>query len=238
MLSQIRRSSGLLVMGGIALIGGLAVMATLAMRNWLEPQQPPHEQREEIALPAPHMRDEMSVAEALRRRRSHREFAETALSIQELSQLCWAAQGITDPEQGRRTAPSAGAIYPIALYVVNQNGIFEYEPNRNTLSRIVAGDERRTLQVAALDQECVGAAPVCLAITMDVARTASKYGSRAERYCLLEAGHVAQNVLLEATAVGLVGVPVGAFDDRRVAEALHLPRNLRPVYLLPLGHPR
>ncbi len=180
----------------------------------------------------------MALVEALTSRRSRREFSGKALSLGQVAQLCWAAQGITDDVQGSRTAPSAGALYPITVFVVDANGVYGYEPGRHALRPALAGDLRRQLQAAALDQPCVGEAPLCLVITMDVAHTASRYGSRAERYCLLEAGHVAQSVLLQATALGLAGVPVGAFEDHRVAATLELPPNLYPVYLVPVGYPR
>jgi SagB-type dehydrogenase family enzyme len=153
-----------------------------------------------------------------------------------VSQLCWAAQGITDAQEGKRTAPSAGALYPLCVLVVDRTGVYSYEPRPRALRQVIAGDLRGALQAAAHDQSCVGAAPLCLVLIMDVARTATRYGSRAERYCFLEAGHVAQNVLLQATALGLAGVPVGAFDDHKVATLLHLSAKLRPVYLLPVGY--
>lgn len=189
-----------------------------------------------IQLPLPSTEGGMTLTEALTSRRSHRQFAAEPLSLGQVAQLCWAAQGITDEGEGHRTAPSAGALYPITIFVVDAKGVYEYEPGRHSLRPALAGDLRRELQAAALNQPCVGGAPVCLVITMDVARTASKYGSRAERYCLMEAGHVAQNILLQATAMGLAGVPVGAFEDRQVAATLELSPNLRPVYLLPLGY--
>jgi len=190
-----------------------------------------------VDLPAPKTVGSVSVAEALARRRSHREFADERLSIETVAQLCWAAQGITDVARGFRTAPSAGALFPITVFVADSDGAYEYRPDRHQLRRVVSGDVRKKLQAAALGQSSVGSAPVCMVITFDVARTASKYGRRAERYCLLEAGHVAQNVLLQATALGVVGVPVGAVEEKRVAETLELPRRLSPVYLLPLGRP-
>ncbi len=188
-----------------------------------------------ILLPAANTRGDMSVAQALSRRRSHREFATARLSIEHVSQLCWAAQGITDAADGFRTAPSAGALFPIILLVVDPDGVHRYEPQHQRLDRIFVGDLRTELQAAALDQPCVGSAPLCLVIAIDVAQSAMKYGRRSERYCLLEAGHVAQNVLLQATAIGLVGVPVGAFEDEKVSALLRLPQNLNPVYLLPVG---
>ncbi len=166
-----------------------------------------------------------------------RGFAPRVLSTEQIGQLCWAGQGITDEAQSFRTAPSAGALHPISLFVANSAGLHAYEPRPHALRRTIDGDIRAKLQAAALDQPCIGSAPLCFIVAMDVDRSAAKYGGRAERYCLLEAGHVAQNVLLQATALGLGGVPVGAFDDRAVARTLHLAANLRPVYLIPVGYP-
>jgi SagB-type dehydrogenase family enzyme len=180
----------------------------------------------------------MPVAEAIALRRSCRDFDDTALTPVEIAQLCWAAQGITDPGRGRRTAPSAGALYPATAFVVDARGVFEYLPDRHALRRVVDGDVRQKLQAAALDQECVGGAAMCMVIAMNVGRTAAKYGGRARRYCLMEAGHIAQNVLLQATDLGLGGVTIGAFDQQEVAALLKVPRPLEPVYLLPLGNPR
>jgi SagB-type dehydrogenase family enzyme len=179
----------------------------------------------------------MPLAEALARRRSVRDFATQPLSLEEVGQLCWAAQGVTDETAGLRAAPSAGARYALTVFVVDGTGVSQYEPRGHHLREVVSGDLRPMLQAAAHDQPCVGAAPVSLVIAMDVSRIASKYGRRAERYALLEAGHAAQNVLLQATALGLGGVPVGAFSDEEVSTLLHLPANSDPVYLIPLGYP-
>jgi SagB-type dehydrogenase family enzyme len=218
------------------------VVAALAVVAWMWPASRPsfHPaviEGGDIVLPSPRTVDDLSVAEALARRRSHREFADKELSIEQLGQLCWAAQGITDHESGLRTAPSAGALFPLTVFVVDARGVYEYQPERHLLRCHFVGDIRKKLQAAALDQTCVGSAPACLIIAMDAGRTASKYGNRAERYCLLEAGHVAQNILLQATALELVSVPVGAFTDGELVGVLRLPSNLRPVYLLPVGYP-
>jgi SagB-type dehydrogenase family enzyme len=191
-----------------------------------------------VHLPSPDTEGGPPLAEVLAARRSVRSFAKTALSPEQIGQLCWAAQGITDPAHGFRTAPSAGALYPVTIYIVQSDGVFEYLPREHVLRRTADADRRRRLESAALGQSSIGDAPVCLVVTVDVSRTARKYGSRAERYCLIEAGHVAQNVLLQATALELGGVPVGAFDDQGVAQVLDLPDRLRPVYLLPIGSPR
>jgi SagB-type dehydrogenase family enzyme len=191
-----------------------------------------------IRLPDPEPSAAMSAAEAIARRRSRRAFAARDLSRGQLAGLCWAAQGITDPRQGFRAAPSAGALFPMTVFVVGREGVFEYEPGPHALRAARPGDVRRELRALALDQSYVATAPICLVVAMDVKRTASKYGIDAERYCLLEAGHIAQNVLIQATAMGLGAVPVGAFDVEEVAALLGLPRRLEPVYLIPVGHLR
>jgi SagB-type dehydrogenase family enzyme len=190
------------------------------------------------ALPAPRKAGKMSVEEAIARRRSVREFAEKPLTKAQIAQLCWAGQGITDRAEGLRASPSAGALYPIELYVVTAAGVDRYAPDSHALRRHLAEDVRPALQAAALGQEPVGEAPVTFVVAAVVERTARKYGRRAERYCFMEAGHVAQNILLQATALGLAGVPVGAFDDEPIAEVLKLPRKQRVLYLLPVGRPQ
>ncbi|MHC4082466.1 MAG: SagB/ThcOx family dehydrogenase [Planctomycetota bacterium] len=195
------------------------------------------EEGEKTALAPPNTSEGMAVAEAIRLRRSLREFDDTPLTMAEISQLCWAAQGITDSRRSRRAAPSAGALYPMTVFVIDAQGIFEYLPHDHALRCVAVGDARKRLQAASLDQECVGSAPMCMVLVMNVNRTATKYGSRALRYCLMEAGHVAQNVMLQATDLGMGGVTVGAFHEERVAALLKLPRKQRPVYVLPLGHP-
>jgi SagB-type dehydrogenase family enzyme len=189
-------------------------------------------------LPAPARDGEMSLEAALAARRSVRQFAQTRLTPKQIAQLCWAAQGITEPQRGLRTAPSAGALYPIELYVVTAAGVDHYEPDGHVLRRRLKDDVRRALQRAALNQEAIGEAPVSVVITAVAQRTERKYGRRAERYCFLEAGHVAQNILLQATALRLAAVPIGAFDDRDVAGVLQLPDDHRPLYIVSVGHPR
>jgi SagB-type dehydrogenase family enzyme len=190
-----------------------------------------------VALPPPEVQGTMSVEEALQRRRSVREFDDGPLSQRLLGQILWAAQGITSRE-GLRTAPSAGALYPLELYVATVDGVFHYEPRFHRLRRRTTSDRRPAMAAAAGAQDAVRRAPAVVVITAVAARTASRYGDRTARYVYLEAGHVAQNVLLQATARALVGVPVGAFDDETLARALALPNEERPVYLIPLGRPR
>ncbi|HUU82340.1 MAG TPA: SagB/ThcOx family dehydrogenase [Phycisphaerae bacterium] len=189
------------------------------------------------ALPPPATVGGMPLVEAIAQRRSKRAFLDQPLTIEDVSQLCWAAQGTTDSQRGFRTSPSAGALFPVELYVVTADGVDHYRPSDHRLDRHLPGDLRGPLQAAALDQDSVGHAAACMVITAVVDRTARKYGSRAERYCFIEAGHVAQNILLQATALKLAGVPVGAFQDQQVASVLKLPQDRRVLYLVPIGYP-
>ncbi len=190
-----------------------------------------------IPLPPPQIVGVRSLQEVLALRRSVREFTPRPLTTTEIGQLLWAAQGVTDRD-GRRTAPSAGGLYPLELYAVTSDGLFHYVPERHALLRAVEADLRAELQAAAYGQAAVGGAPLVIAITGVVARTAVRYGQdRAQRYVQLEAGHVAQNLLLQAVALGLGAVPIGAFDDARVQAVLRLPGGEFPLYLLPIGQP-
>ena len=155
----------------------------------------------------------------------------------EISQLLWAAQGITHAE-GLRTTPSAGALYPLELYMLNSSGLYHYDVTKHELRQRSRANLTQSLWRAALAQEAISDAPAVFVITAVYGRTARKYGDRAKRYVHVEAGHAAQNMLLQAVALGLAGVPIGAFDDDGVREVLDLPANESPVYLIPIGHPR
>jgi SagB-type dehydrogenase family enzyme len=178
---------------------------------------------------------QMSVETALAQRRSVREFEARPLTAAELGQLSWAAQGVTD-ERGYRTAPSAGALYPLELYVATADGLFRYEPGQHALVAADEADARPALYQAALRQDPVARAPAVFVIVAVYERTAVKYGSeRTPRYVHLEAGHAAQNLLLQAVALGLGAVPIGAFDDAGVQRAMGLPAEEQPLYLIPVG---
>ncbi len=192
---------------------------------------------EEIPLPTPSQRGEVSLEEALTRRRSIREFREEGLTWAEISQLLWAGQGITHP-RGLRTAPSAGALYPLELYVATGEAVYHYSPRSHSLTMISPEDRRLGLWEAGLMQDALREAPAIIVIAALYARTEGKYGPRAERYVHLEAGHAAQNILLQATALDLGAVPIGAFYDQKVQEVLALPSDHEPLYLIPVGHPR
>lgn len=194
--------------------------------------------RSSMKLPAPRQTGRIPLEEALLRRRSVRAFAATPLGDAEHGQLLWSAQGITDRARGYRAAPSAGALYPLEVYLATHAGLFRYEPGPHALEAISSRDPRGMLWEAALGQEMVRDAPSVFVLVGVQARTARKYGeARAERYVQLEAGHAAQNLLLQAVALGLSAVPVGAFDDDEVRRGLGLPASHQPLYLIPVGHP-
>lgn len=194
------------------------------------------EMGETIHLPQANVKGGMSLEESIAKRRSIREFSSKPLPIEQIGQLLWAAQGITEKHRGLRSAPSAGALYPLETYVVLPAGIYHYNAERHELKRIKEGDRRLELQKAALDQEAVGSAPAVFVFAAMYERTAEKYRDRASRYVPSEAGHACQNMLLQATAQNLAGVPVGAFDDMRVAEIVKLAKNESPLYLVPVGY--
>jgi SagB-type dehydrogenase family enzyme len=189
-----------------------------------------------VALPAPRKDSSVSLESVLARRRSVREFTKQALTLEEISQLLWAAQGVTS-SWGGRTAPSAGALYPLEVYVVTKERVLHYLPAHHQAEVHLTGDRRPALEAAGMSQASIGDAPAVFVITGVVARTQAKYGSRASRYVYLEAGHAAQNLLLEAVALNLGGVPIGAFTDASVSSVLSLPSDRRPIYLIPIGHP-
>jgi SagB-type dehydrogenase family enzyme len=197
-----------------------------------------------IALPAPDLSGNVSIEQALYKRRSVRTYGDEHLSIKEVAQLLWAGQGITELSSGLRTAPSAGATYPIELYVVAGNidglepGVYRYFPNTHSLRLVLSGDIRHELSAAALQQPSVSHAPATILITGIVSRIEQRYGRRAERYVYMEAGHVSQNIYLQATALKIATVVVGAFQDNSVTDLLMLGNDESVLYLMPVGkHP-
>lgn len=190
-----------------------------------------------VKLPPSRQRSEISLEETLAKRRSIRSFTSAQLSWEEIGQLLWAAQGITAKREGFRTAPSAGALYPLEVYVVMEAGVYHYQPRDHQLQRTLESNVRNELCRAALGQESVTEAPVVFVIAGVVERTAWKYGERGLRYVHIEAGHAAQNLLLQATALGLGAVPVGAFRDEQVEKLLKLPNDQKALYLIPVGWP-
>jgi len=187
-----------------------------------------------ITLPSPVLKGKLSLEEALKKRESVRNFSTKTLSKEELSQLLWSIQGTTR-SWGARTAPSAGALFPLEIYVALKEGVFHYSPQEHHLIRNMQEDIRNNLSKAALGQDCIREAPAVFVITAVHERTARKYGHRAERYVKMEAGHAGQNLLLQAVSLGLGAVPVGAFHDDQVRHVLNIPMNHEPLYLIPVG---
>lgn len=206
----------------------------------LDTEPLPAEDNARITLPEPRYDSDVSLEEALLKRRSVRDYSDEALTLQEVSQLLWAAQGITDPS-GKRTAPSAGALYPLEVYIVVGDvedivkGVYKYEPQQHELVRVLDGDQRKALAKAALDQQSVAQGAIDIVVTAIYERTTGKYGDRGVRYVHMEAGHAAQNVYLQAVAINLGMVVIGAFYDDQVKEALNLPENEEPLYIMPVG---
>ena len=194
-----------------------------------------------IPLPEPRLESGYSVEEALLNRRSVRDFSAQPITLAELGQLLWAAQGVTS-RNGYRTAPSAGALYPLEVYAVVgaveglAPGIYGYQPGAHELEARRAGDYRSSLSQAALGQQWIRDSAAILVFCAVSSRTTAKYGRRGESYILMEVGHAGQNVFLQAQALGLSAVVVGAFRDAAVNELLTLPRGENALYLMPIGH--
>lgn len=219
------------------------------------PAQEPVRERDRIRLPEPRREGAVSVERALAGRRSVRTYAPEAVSLAALGQLLWSAQGVSrrvpDPPPGfrypwsggLRTAPSAGALYPLEVYAVVgrieglEMGLYRYVPVEHALERVARGDLRDEVREAALGQAALGEAPLTLVIAGVVARTAAKYGERGERYVHMEAGAAAQNVYLACETLGLGTVYIGAFRDDGVREALGLPADEAALVLMPVGRP-
>lgn len=197
----------------------------------------------QIDLPQPHFEGNMSVEEAIRMRRSIRDYQDEPLSLEHVSQLLWAGQGIT--EGFKRAAPSAGATYPLILYVVVGEegvaglaaGIYEYVPETHSLVLVKKGDFRNRIATACLGQSFIEDAPISIVIAAEYERTTVRYGERGIRYVHMEAGHAGENIYLQAGASGLGTVVVGAFLDVDLAQVLSLPEEQVPLYVMPVGYP-
>jgi len=221
-----------LILGGFMAVHGCA-------------QGPPGDEAspQVVPLPDPRLSGPFSLEEVVRNRRSVRAFGPDSLGLALVSQLLWAAQGITD-DRGLRSAPSAGATFPLEVLVVTGReeglaaGVYRYRPRSHDLQRIATGDLRSRLARAALDQTWMADAPVLLVLVADFSRTTARYGDRGRRYVHMEVGHVAQNIYLQAEALELGTTVVGAFRDGEVAELLGLAAAEEPLAILPVGVPR
>lgn len=186
-------------------------------------------------LPRPKTKGTISVEEAIAQRRSIRSYSSQRLTDEELSQLLWAAQGITDEKRALRAAPSAGATYPLETYAVTADGVFHYDPKKHALESVKNGDVRRELAAAAYGQSFIAKASAIIVFAAVPERTTRRYARRGTMYIHMEAGHAAQNLHLQAVALGMGSVPVGAFEDEAVAKVVGLPDNQIPLYLVPVG---
>jgi SagB-type dehydrogenase family enzyme len=198
-----------------------------------------------IELPEPDPDGQTSVERAIATRASRRSFARTPVTIEDISQILWAAQGLTHVRDGveMRAAPSAGATYPLIVFLEVTSGgnadldrgLYRYDPGRHVLESELDASVHDGLTQAALGQEVVGDAPTTIVLAANYERTRRQYPEHGDRYVHMEAGHVAQNVHLVCESRRLNTCPVGAFTDADVADALELPDRLEPLYLLPFG---
>ncbi len=187
------------------------------------------------SLPQPDTTGKRTLEQVLAKRRSCRTFLSQHLSAEQISQLLWAGQGITYMPRGFRTAPSAGGTFPIVLYAVLPEGTFRYEPKTHSLTSVILKDVRTKLAAACLEQFFITNAGLIVVISADFKRTTSRYGHRGERYVILEAGHVAENIFLQAEAIELGSVAIGAYNDNQVAEIVGLADEEQPLLLVAIG---
>jgi SagB-type dehydrogenase family enzyme len=199
-----------------------------------------HATPEIIELPEPVFESTLSVEKALAARRSVRNYSNSSLTLAELSQLLWAAQGLSNPS-GLRTTPSAGALYPLEIYLVIgkvnglPSGIYKYNCLNHDLLRTAESDKRAELFDAGLRQDSIKNAPLVMIICAVYERITRKYGERGIRYTDMEAGHASQNIYLQAETLGLGTVAIGAFQDSKVSKIVNLVKTEHPLYLMPIG---
>ena len=197
-----------------------------------------------VSLPKPSFDGMISVEKAIKGRRTVRDFREKVLSLNHLSQLVWAGQGITDPSENKRAVPSGGALYPLDIYVLigengvekMEGGVYRYLPKEHSFLPIAKGDRRREIALASLSQMWMARAPVIFIITAEYRRITGRYGERGIRYALIEVGHAGQNLFLQAEALRLGAGIVGAFNDLEVSKVLGLPPKHEPLLMMPVGY--
>jgi len=230
------------------LLGGGLILAFLGFFLWqtrktkeVEPMA-----KNNSFLPEPRLKGEISLEEAIFKRRSQRNFLNKPLSLSQLSQILWAAQGVTDKSTGFRTAPSAGALYPLEIYLLVKEkgveglevGVYHYQPEKHSLELYLKGYSHSDFVRACLNQQACNLAPVSLVIAAEYERTTGKYGERGKRYVEIEVGHVGQNIYLQAETLGLGTVAIGAFIDGEISQVLNLPPSHKPLYIMPIGYPK
>jgi len=197
-----------------------------------------------MQLPDPKADGDVSLEMTIHQRRTVRSFHGTALTLTQLSQLLWAAQGITEPEGFKRAAPSAGALYPMDIYgavggdcIERLNpGVYLYKSATHSFSLIQEGDVRRDIAMASLGQMWMSYAPITFVITAEYSRIMGKYGQRGVRYAMIEAGHIGQNIFLQSLALGLEAGIVGAFEDQKIIQVMGIKSTHEPLLLMPVGY--
>ncbi|MEM3402971.1 MAG: SagB/ThcOx family dehydrogenase [Nitrososphaeria archaeon] len=253
---DVKKRKLLKLIGGLVIVGG-AIVTWLGLERSLINRQSDVTQNgatvpgKRLFLPLPRFKSNVRLEEAIAWRRSIREYKDEPITIENLSMLLWAAQGLTEFKYGFRTAPSAGGTYPIEIYVsVSENGVLvnevEYLPSGSykyycldhSLRLIKSGDIREDLAKASLNQEWVRKAPLSFVVFADYGRTMKVYGQRGEQYVHMEDGHVGQNIYLMATALNLGAVVIGAFHDDHVKSTMGATGNEQPLYVIPIGVPK
>jgi len=197
-----------------------------------------------MQLPDPKLDGDVSLERTIHQRRTIRSFNSKALTLRQLSQLLWAAQGITESGGFKRAAPSAGALYPMDIYVAVGGdsieklvpGVYHYEPANHSFSLTQEGDVRRDIAIASLGQMWMAYAPITLLITAEYSRIMVKYGQRGVRYAMMEAGHIGQNIFLQSQAMGMEAGIVGAFEDEKVIQVMGITKTHEPLLLMPVGY--
>lgn len=197
-----------------------------------------------MKLPPPTCEGTVSVEGAIKKRRTNRAFISRALNLSQLSQLLWAASGVTENSGFKRAAPSAGALYPMDVYVVVgqggvspiEAGVYHFRSKEHRLSSVAQGDMRSLVAKASLSQMWMATAPLTMVITAEYNRAAVKYGKRGIRYAMIEAGHIGQNIFLQVQALGLDAGIVGAFDDGKLIDVMNIPSAHEPLILMPVGY--
>jgi SagB-type dehydrogenase family enzyme len=199
---------------------------------------------QKMNLPKPSLKGSVSVEKAIKHRRTIRSYRLKPLTLEQLSQIFWAAQGITEDRGYKRAAPSGGALYPMDIYaVVGDNcveglnaGMYHYDPRKHAALLITDGDLRKDIAKAAFSQMWMAEAPLNLVITAEYHRITGKYGARGERYAMIETGHIGQNIFLQAEALGLRAGIVGAFHDKGVNRVMKINRSHEPLLIMPVGY--
>lgn len=225
-------------------LSGLCAGLLLVISGWGEVPWGEVPKEGFIPLPKPAFDGVISVERAIKERRTCRAFRSDPLSIARLSQLLWAAEGVTDEARGFRAAPSGGALYPLDLYAVVGDGgveglapgVYRYHSTGHTIELVKKGDCRKEVASAANGQMWMAQAPVCFVITAEYERITGKYGERGQRYAQIEVGHVGENIMLQAGALGMGAGIVGAFNDASVAAAIKAAKGHEPLIIIPVGY--